>query len=1623
MTDMLDTIWEDRQKVIAGTAALSAAAPIQGDALDRIWDTQAAGRDSFAEIRDARTKQDYEDTQKQLAITAEVPQLVPGPELGILSRAKQWIRERTGYFEPPIYSGPQYREEHPVRTIVGAGAYYGAELVNGLGLNIPDILAGPLKGADSLSSAVNQLTGFQPTPREISAGEVVEFASGLRTAGKISKVLVNRIAARESLKRILTVGLQFSGRQLSDEVAQKIINHDPIDLQAVWAQGGVGVLFGISEVALAWGVEKWTARRLANEYVKRIPGLERISQADRVRTAEAAIDTWKVKAGEMTPDEWHTKHWDHLQKFSDRLRDLSVKETAKTFLPKTEGAGAKTLAAPHPSGPVEITESGLQWVGELRQRLAQGEPLAAAELDFLREVGVDPQAELQAMVERQAAQEVQRAAETTTKEAQAPARVVEAGAVAESAAVAGGAAASQERTPEEIALLTQAVQAYASGLEGSPDRLGVYSGYLTDLAQTSTFREKGLGGFDVPTQRVMMKSMLADLHQPEIRDFVVEFIPVDVVDALVRVEPSSEMSLHDKSMFGGAPVVKTQDTVSLLRDVADSLLRVLASRTTTGIGNFNEGRPAAEGLSTYGAQEGKRHIGTPGTGLGTTLSSKTGEIKTISPISGPAGPTTVQGGATPEGPAQPEREQWEVVLEEPTIIGGRQKPDLVEHRYTVQAKTAKQAEKAVRDAGHKGRLVSTQAIQQPAPAPKPAEIVPPGERGESQPAGAPGPSTILGTGKGMRPGFAGAGAPEGMAGVNVPPIVVDEQDLREPLPEVEFKEYPKDLGWIAENINTLSAAAAATNNPTVIKVANELVDVPLVLREEVQRRIQDSDAQYAKLPTEYRADRGEKFMELMDRELSPAQIDADTEIPEAVKPILKYFKQVEEDIRLAIIQQKRGMAKAMHLHQTTAQLVDAAKERGLNWESRGREIGGLKVESVYDTDSETFLNKEQVALQLAEADIPDSWGRQWAHIQHIFFGQYKLKVLDAKGKPHFIGTAETQAEAVDKLLTWSEQKKADGESLAGVRLTVDRDFHMPYDVARLSAAQYYHVQKSLKDALQAERGEIEDATRGIIGKKASKQKFWGALLQRKGAEGFSMDFQRVWRTSITQYVRWKRLSEMNAKVTPMIEDLRAEGLPGWADHLEFWRDNVMGRKRSTAATWLDDRLARVPGLGQHVKPFLLERMASAIKTVNYFRHLQTLRFYVVNSLQPLQTLWPVVGEKGFLRAVKRYYSKEGQDILHTYGIETETKFKETGLIAAKKTKGWSPAALSERRNQGLAFLALYDQGKRLGMPEGAAAQYARLRGQVFTQFAFSPADVPKFMRGNLGGLVFQYKRFTVKNIELVFRLLHEGSYGGVARWVTALLGVGGASVFLRITAGLPMVGFLTYKAYKWVEEHYGKDTADVLHHGLPGLVGIDVSGSVTPVDVPYGETVAEKVGTLVLGPTGQTIQRLVTDLRNTDIAKDTGVLSRGLQSLVDASPTFKQFSYLIKALRQDTSNLDSKQREAYQLEVADLWKKALGFMPETEALQRMQIAAMLDVKERYDKQLDRIALARLAGDDEEAARLIVQWNALWPEAPIGVNDANQRVKGRRQSAQETKTQRTYEVLPKKIRRVFPEVKQ
>jgi len=488
----------------------------------------------------------------------------------------------------------------------------------------------------------------------------------------------------------------------------------------------------------------------------------------------------------------------------------------------------------------------------------------------------------------------------------------------------------------------------------------------------------------------------------------------------------------------------------------------------------------------------------------------------------------------------------------------------------------------------------------------------------------------------------------------------------------------------------------------------------------------------------------------------------------------------------------------------------------------------------------------------------------------------------------------------------------------------------------------------------------------------------------------------------------------------MIEKIRAAGRPGWANHLEWWVDSLWGRNRGMASTKFDELTQRIPILKHYVHPFALERWLGSVKTGLYWAHLQTGRFYVLNSLQPVQTLWPVVGSRGLLRGYRLYYSKAGRELMRRHEVSgISSKLHESGM-RGHRFERWTPAGASEIRNQGVAFLSLYDYATRkLKMNDADAARYARLRGQVMTQFAYSPADVPRLARGPIGGLLLQYKRFPIKNLELVSTLIREKRYGGVARWALAQMLIGGLKVTLK-SATFGGAAWLTYAIWRGLDDDWGEEVADAVVYGLPALLGVDMSGSVQMIPEARGRSIAESVGEEILGPAGQTVLRTLRGMGEEKTTRPLSAGERAWKQALTTSPTLRQFDELLKALRKDTSSMDTRERQLYAETVWDKWKKAFGFRPMTESKQRMLVEAMWFVKQEYDEMLDKVSALVVEGRIEEAEAILSKWNARWPEAEATLDDVARRVEERVRTREEPAIRRVHRQLPKKLRLQFQE---
>lgn len=99
---------------------------------------------------------------------------------------------------------------------------------------------------------------------------------------------------------------------------------------------------------------------------------------------------------------------------------------------------------------------------------------------------------------------------------------------------------------------------------------------LANVVVTEAFRKEGLGGLDIPSQRVVLDSMVMVLQDLKIRAAVVELIPVNMMNNLVGGELSSKALLDDPSVLKHFSAINSDNSVPRTTDIASSLVRATA---------------------------------------------------------------------------------------------------------------------------------------------------------------------------------------------------------------------------------------------------------------------------------------------------------------------------------------------------------------------------------------------------------------------------------------------------------------------------------------------------------------------------------------------------------------------------------------------------------------------------------------------------------------------------------------------------------------------------------------------------------------------------------------------------------------------------------------------------------------------------------------------------------------------------------------------------------------------------------------------------------------------------------------------------------------------------------------
>ena len=841
------------------------------------------------------------------------------------------------------------------------------------------------------------------------------------------------------------------------------------------------------------------------------------------------------------------------------------------------------------------------------------------------------------------------------------------------------------------------------------------------------------------------------------------------------------------------------------------------------------------------------------------------------------------------------------------------------------------------------------------------------------------------------------------------PISVEESD------DIEIVTTAADISpfwkFIAAPINL----AIASKNPEVISVVEDMINMDMERNLVTKSRQDEATAVWESIPKEDRD--SEEFSRYMDEYHPPDTIDSNPEFQsksQAWRDALKWFKEREEVRREEIIETKRDSIRGMLKRDNSTRLVSRAEQNGMEW-TMVRNDRGRKMISTADGT----VTIDQAREMLVNKMIPDNWGRQYAHFFHWFNGDFKLVGYDADGTRTIIGSAITEPEAYEKLYAFKRANPGMYKKLvAEPAVRIDPD-----DAVRLSDAQRRRLEKMLADATGAYRDEVADAMRGIVGSKTSKRPFYAPLMERTGAGGYVTDFPTVWNMSERLHNRWRMGGDMVRKLTPKIESIRRR-TPGWGDYLaESMRHTLFTAPTMTEAA-IDSMIRAIPVVGKIVSPFPTRRWLGSIRALNYARQLLTVRQQIVNSFQPLQTLYPILGENGMMEAVSFYNSEEGKAVLRKHGFfDGSARFREgdervlgsdimefvstmNDKIYKQTNETFNPS--SEARNQNFSFVAMYHHAKyRMGMTEEEAVRYGRVYGNVYTQFYYTKANVPWLLRGPIASTSLQYRRFAINTTGLLVNEFQRGNYSGVARYMATMSMLGGIQSSIGLSAASLIRSLylgdkegaddLNYKLRQWLKSELGSERmADVAMMGLPAAIGIDLSGSISIWQKPFGRNVYEKIGATVAGPTVNTAIQLMTNL-TAETAIPMGAGERLSRGLLDSSPAAQQIVSLWKLFSGDNAEYDAKGRLKFKLDPEEQFLKAMAFRTVNETVWSMEYQRLRIIRNEVDRYANEAA-TYLAGNDRASAQKVLrEFNSLYPMASMNMGDVERRAKNKLQS--------------------------
>lgn len=552
------------------------------------------------------------------------------------------------------------------------------------------------------------------------------------------------------------------------------------------------------------------------------------------------------------------------------------------------------------------------------------------------------------------------------------------------------------------------------------------------------------------------------------------------------------------------------------------------------------------------------------------------------------------------------------------------------------------------------------------------------------------------------------------------------------------------------------------------------------------------------------------------------------------------------------------------------------------------------------------------------------------------------------------------------------------------------------DAVVVSDSDYIRLAKALVENNRMSVAEAKAALDGAV-RRSGRNRFFGALRQRKGRTGYNTDIiatlgryitqssryvamQPAKSTAIPLYERTFRKSYETKTSTPMerlIQDYIRynNGTPTkwekelneWLNSMPWWRDNLQATYGDRAALALTNKInsqvskAKLGFLNVSSAIVNMSQLMNTIGLIGYeatgkgiaaMQRMNTLdkRVIIETGVRDNIGMDSSGGFSSDRRGGSDWRKKKATTALGKFW-QAYNDIADKSMILFKKTDTITRLSTT---------LGAYYYGIDQGMSHKQAIAYARDINNK-ANFDYGAADAPGAFRklsGTIvGDLFLMFRKYPVKELEMMAEMApwsnrstmaQKARFWGTYFMLAGLFGFPGADYLDELLEQL-----LGYKpsvlAKAWLFKTFGDSKLTrALAYGMGGAAGVDVSRRVGLADVVPSE---DSLWKLVGGPTGSTITQFVTAAANGDGAGVVKAWSPALGHAVDAWRGYRT---------------NTKGQVAARYEGLDRMLKATGFRPVEEAITSDMQSAVYAERTRYRneraKVMQRVAEKQLNGE-------------------------------------------------------------